>query len=108
MRDRAAYFGLASGALGFGIPWAVGVSLALPGRPVAAAIGDGSAMYALPALWTAANLKLPITFVIVNNRSYRVLKERLPPWEGKQIFTGMDLHEPAIDFSGLEQLKLWE
>ncbi len=103
MRDRAGYFGLSSGALGFGIPWAVGVSLALPGRPVAAAIGDGSAMYALPALWTAANLKLPITFVIVNNRGYRVLKERLAPWEGRQVFTGMNLHEPAIDFVGLAQ-----
>ncbi len=60
-------------------------------------------MYALPALWTAANLQLPITFVIVNNRSYRVLKERLPPWRGKQIFTGMDLHQPAVDFVGLAQ-----
>jgi benzoylformate decarboxylase len=103
MRDRAGYFGLSSGALGFGIPWAVGASLALPSRPVAAAIGDGSAMYALPALWTAAHLQLPITFVIVNNRGYRVLKERLPPWEGRQIFTGMNLHEPAIDFAGLAQ-----
>jgi benzoylformate decarboxylase len=101
MRDRSGYFGLTSGALGFGMPWAVGVSLALPGRPVAAVIGDGSAMYAVPALWTAAHLQLPITFVIVNNRSYRVLKERLPAWQGRQVFIGMDLREPSIDFAGL-------
>ncbi|OGA28567.1 MAG: benzoylformate decarboxylase [Betaproteobacteria bacterium RIFCSPLOWO2_02_FULL_65_24] len=100
MRDRSSYFGLASGALGFGLAWAVGVSLALPGRPVAAVIGDGSAMYALPALWTAAHCRVPVTFVIVNNRSYRVLKERMPPGAA---YTGMDLRDPAIDFVALAQ-----
>ena len=101
MRDRASFFGLTSGALGFGLPWAVGVSLALPGRPVAAIIGDGSSLYALPALWTAAHLRVPVTIVIVNNRSYRVLKERLVSWRNSHSFVGMDLHDPAIDFVGL-------
>ena len=101
LRDRRAYYGLASGGLGFGLPGAVGISLAQPGRPVLAVIGDGSAMYGVQALWTAAHLKLPITYVIANNRSYRILKERLVSMRATDRFTGMDLRDPEIDFSGL-------
>src|SRR6185503_17297569 len=77
LRDPRSFYGLASGGLGFAIPGAVGVSLALPGRPVAVMVGDGSTMYGVQALWTAAHLKLPITYIITNNRSYRIIKERL-------------------------------
>ncbi len=101
LRDRRGYYGLASGGLGFGLPGAVGVSLAQPGRPVVAVIGDGSAMYGVQALWTAAHLKLPITYVIANNRSYRILKERLVSMRATDRFTGMDLRDPEIDFTGL-------
>jgi benzoylformate decarboxylase len=100
-RDRRSFYGLASGGLGFGLPGAVGISLAQPGRPVVAVIGDGSAMYGVQALWTAAHLKLPITYVIVNNRSYRILKERLVSMRSTDHFTGMDLRDPDIDFAGL-------
>ena len=101
LRDARSYYGLASGGLGFGLPGAVGVSLAQPGRPVVAVIGDGSAMYGIQALWSAAHLKLPITYVIANNRSYRILKERLVSMRATDRFTGMDLREPDIDFTGL-------
>ena len=101
LRDPKAFYGLASGGLGFGLPGAVGISLAQPGRPVVAVIGDGSAMYGVQALWTAAHLKLPITYVIVNNRSYRILKERLVSMRATDRFTGMDLRDPEIDFAGL-------
>ncbi|MGH8744985.1 MAG: thiamine pyrophosphate-binding protein, partial [Burkholderiales bacterium] len=77
LRDPKSYYGLASGGLGFALPGAVGVSLALPGRPVVALVGDGSALYGVQALWSAAHEKLPVTYVIANNRSYRILKERL-------------------------------
>jgi benzoylformate decarboxylase len=100
-RDRRGFYGLASGGLGFGLPGVVGISLAQPGRPVVAIIGDGSAMYGVQALWTAAHLKLPITYVIVNNRSYRILKERLVSMRATDRFTGMDLRDPDIDFTGL-------
>jgi benzoylformate decarboxylase len=100
-RDRRSFYGLASGGLGFGLPGAVGISLAQPGRPVVAVIGDGSAMYGVQALWTAAHLKLPITYVIVNNRSYRILKERLVSMRATDRFTGMDIRDPEIDFTGL-------
>jgi benzoylformate decarboxylase len=101
LRDPRGYYGLASGGLGFGLPGAVGISLAQPGRPVVAIIGDGSAMYGVQALWTAAHLRLPITYVIANNRSYRILKERLVSMRATDRFTGMDLRDPDIDFTGL-------
>src|SRR6185295_8350829 len=64
LRDAHCYYGLASGGIGFAMAGAIGVSLALPQRPVVAIVGDGSAMYSIQALWTAAHLKLPITYVI--------------------------------------------
>jgi benzoylformate decarboxylase len=100
-RDAKSFYGLASGGLGFGLPGAIGVSLALPGRPVAAMIGDGSALYGIQALWTAAHLKLPITYVIANNRGYRILKERLVSMRKTNRFVGMDIREPAIDYTAL-------
>jgi benzoylformate decarboxylase len=103
LRDPQALFGLASGGLGFGIPGAVGVSLALPGRPVAAIVGDGSTMYGVQGLWTAAHHKLPITYIITNNRSYRIIKERLVSMRATAKFTGMDLRDPDIDFVHLGQ-----
>ena len=98
MQDANSFYGLASGGLGFGVPGAIGVSLAQPGRPVVAAIGDGSAMYGIQALWTAAHLKLPITYVIINNRSYRIIKERLLAGRNSDRFVAMDMKDPPIDF----------
>jgi len=101
IRDRQGFYGLASGGLGFGVPGAAGVSLALPGRPVVAVIGDGSALYGVQALWTVAHHRLPVTYVIANNRSYRILKERLVSFRGSRQFVGMDLRDPEIDYTGL-------
>jgi benzoylformate decarboxylase len=97
------FYGLASGGLGFALPGAIGVSLASRGRPVVAAVGDGSSMYAIQALWTAAHLELPITYVIINNRSYRIIKDRLVSLRKSERFTGMDLTQPSIDFVALAQ-----
>jgi benzoylformate decarboxylase len=103
VRDRQSFYGLASGGLGFALPGAIGVSLALPGRPVTAVLGDGSAIYGVQALWTAAHLRLPIIYVITNNRSYRILKERLVSMRATDAFVGMDIRDPAIDFAALAQ-----
>ena len=100
-RDTKAYYGLASGGLGFAVPGAVGISMAQPGRPVAALVGDGSAMYGIQGLWTAAHEKLPITYLIANNRGYRIIKERLVSFRKTDKFTGMDIREPDIDFVSL-------
>jgi len=102
-RDPRSFMGLASGGIGFALPGAVGASLALPGRPVVAVVGDGSAMYSIQALWTAAHLKLPVTYVIVNNRSYRILKERMVSFRNARAFTGMDFRDPPIDFKAMAE-----
>jgi benzoylformate decarboxylase len=101
--DHDSFFGLASGGLGFAIPGAVGISLAKPGRPVVAIVGDGSAMYGIQGLWTAAHFKLPITYVIANNKGYRIIKERLLSMQGSDQFIGMDMNDPAIDYCQLAQ-----
>lgn len=101
MNRADSFYGLASGGLGFGMAGAVGISLAKPGRPVVAAIGDGSAMYSIQALWTAAHFGLPVTYVILNNRGYRIIKERLVANRGSERFVGMDLKDPEIDFVGV-------
>ncbi len=107
LRGTRDFFGLASGGIGFAIAGAIGIQLAQPHRPLLAIIGDGSAMYSIQALWTAAHLGLPITYIICNNRSYRILKERLLAFKGmaatNQSFTGMDFHDPPIDFVALAQ-----
>lgn len=103
LRDAQSFHGLASGGIGFAVAGAIGVSLALPQRPVYAVIGDGSAMYTIQALWTAAHYKLPITYIICNNQSYRILKERLVSMRGTDKFIGMDLRDPPIDFVGLAE-----
>ena len=100
-RDAKAFFGLGSGGIGFAMAGAVGVQLALPDRPVVAIVGDGSAMYSIQALWTAANAKLPITYVIANNGGYRIIKERLKSFHGVEQYTGMEFKDPQIDFTGL-------
>ena len=103
LRHAHAHFGMASGGIGWGIAAANGVSVALPKRPVCAIIGDGSAMYSVQALWTAAHYKLPVTYVICNNRSYRILKERLVSMRGAEKHVGMDLRDPPIEWVGLAQ-----
>jgi benzoylformate decarboxylase len=113
-RDRYGYHALASGGIGWGLPAAVGVSLANPDRPVVCFSGDGSAMYSIQALWTAAHHKLPLTVVIVNNGGYRIIKQRLLAFHGDDHFVGMDFVDPKVDFTamakalGLEAFRITE
>jgi len=100
-RDRNSYFGNVSGGIGWGIAAAVGVQIAEPGRRVVALIGDGSAMYSIQALWSAANQKLPMTFVICNNGGYQILKNRLKLFHGNDKPIGMDFKDPPIDTTAL-------
>jgi benzoylformate decarboxylase len=68
------YFTMDSGGLGFGMPAAIGIALGRPGARVICIVGDGSSMYSIQALWSASQWKLPITFVIINNRRYAALQ----------------------------------
>jgi benzoylformate decarboxylase len=103
--DAKSYFGLRGGGIGWGLPAAIGVKLALPQRPVVALIGDGSAMYTCQGLWTAAHDSVPVVFVIFNNASYRILKQRTLGLKGfsaeDDVYVGMDLDKPLIDHVGL-------
>jgi benzoylformate decarboxylase len=100
-RDRYGYHALASGGIGWGLPASVGVSLANPDRPVVCYSGDGSSMYSIQSLWTAANHRLPLTFIIVNNGGYRIIKQRLLAFHGDDHYVGMDFIDPPVDFTGL-------
>ena len=100
-KSSSSLFGMASGGIGWGVPAACGVQAAFPERPVIAIIGDGSSMYSIQALWTAANQKLPVNYVICDNGGYRIIKERLFAFHGNENFIGMDFKEPAVDFVGL-------
>ena len=87
-----------SGGLGYGLPASVGVALAEPGKRVIAVIGDGSSMYGIQALWTAAQSKLPMTILIVNNGGYLALKHMGEMFQ-MQDLVGVDV--PGIDFVAL-------
>ena len=103
------WFGMRGGGIGVALPQAIGIKIACPDRPVLALSGDGSAMYAIQALWTAAHYGLGIVAVIVNNRSYRILKQRTRALGGASAATdtyvGMDLTNPAIDFVALSEAQ---
>ncbi len=102
-RDRWCYHGNASGGIGWGLPGSIGVQMAHPNRKVVCISGDGSALYSIQALWTAANMNLPITFVITNNKGYRILKQRITAFHGSENYLGMEFDEPEIDFAGIAQ-----
>ena len=103
--DSKSFFGLRGGGIGWGLPAALGVKLALPRRPVVALVGDGSAMYTAQALWTAAHDSIAVVYVIFNNASYRILKERTKALKGfsaeDDTYVAMDLDKPLIDYIGL-------
>lgn len=105
MAGPGSFYTMASGGLGYGMPAAVGLALGrqrmgLKGRTIAL-IGDGSSMYSIQALYTAAQLALPITFVILNNRRYAALQDFAPVFgfaPGEKP-AGTDL--PELDFVSL-------
>jgi benzoylformate decarboxylase len=103
--DPLSFFGNRGGGIGWGLPAAVGVQLAAPDRRVVALIGDGSAMYSIQALYTAARERIPVVFMIINNRSYRILKQRTNAMKSfaaqTDTYVGMDLTNPAIGFMDL-------
>ena len=110
MIDRDSFFTCASGGLGHGLPAAIGIALASPARKVIALIGDGSAMYAIQGLWSAARLGVAVAFIIVNNSSYRALEEfgrhfgisalpgvQLPDLDFCALATGHDVRSLRVD-----------
>jgi thiamine pyrophosphate-dependent acetolactate synthase large subunit-like protein len=101
------YFRARGGGIGPGLPGTLGVKLAFPDKPVVGVIADGSAMFTITALWTAAHHRIPVTWVICNNASYRILKENLVDYLGPRAaghtFVAMDLTEPPLRFDRIAE-----
>ena len=98
------YVGARGGGIGQALPGALGVKLAHPDRPVVALSGDGSAMYSIQALWTAAHHELAVVFLILNNREYRILKHNMDTYRQRfgakpdRGYPNMDLVSPDLGF----------
>jgi benzoylformate decarboxylase len=105
LKNTTGYFGHRGWALGWGLGCALGVQLAWPERPVLALLGEGSAMYGIQGLWTAARYRLPVTFVICNNAQYQILKVGARQFELPAAragrFVGLDIAGPEVDLVGL-------
>ena len=102
-------FGNHGGGIGQGLPGAIGVKLAYPDRPVVAVVGDGSAMYTIQSLWSAARHRIPVIYIILSNRSYRVLKFNMNRYRRQldipleRSYPFMDFDDPPLDFVRLAE-----
>jgi len=99
--ESETFYTMCSGGLGYSLPAAVGVALAKPQARVIALVGDGSAMYAVQALWSAVQLRLPLVVVILKNRRYAALHEfaRIFGYRPGEPIPGTEL--PGLDFVAL-------
>ena len=95
------YHTSAAGGLGFCMPGSVGYKLAVPERPVVCAIGDGSSMYSIQALWSASRYAADVTFIVVNNRGYSILK-------GFRDAIGAGDTVPGLDVEGIDFVAVAE
>src|SRR5206468_8324919 len=95
MRGQDSFYTMASGGLGYGLPASVGIALGRPDIRTVCLIGDGSAMYSIQALWTAAQRKLPLTVVVINNAGYGAMRSFSQVMQVRDV-PGLDL--PDIDF----------
>ena len=100
MRGQDSFYTMSSGGLGYALPAAVGVALGRPGIRTVCLIGDGSAMYSIQALWTAAQRKLPLTVVVVNNAGYGAMRSFSQVMQVRKV-PGLEL--PGIDFVSIAQ-----
>jgi len=95
MRGQDSFYTMASGGLGYSLPAAVGMALGRPKQRTVCLIGDGSAMYSIQALWTAAQRKLPLTIVVINNSGYGAMRSFSQVMQVRNV-PGLEL--PGIDF----------
>ena len=100
MRGQDSFYTMASGGLGWSLPAAVGMSLGRASVRTVCLIGDGSAMYSIQALWTAAQRKLPLTVVVINNAGYGAMRSFSQVMQVRNV--------PGLDLPGLDFVKLAE
>ena len=94
------YYFTAGGGLGFALPASIGVQMAEPDRPVVCVLGEGSAQYAIQAFWTAAAYAVPVTFLVLRNEEYAILK-----WFGdiEQVTGAPGLDLPALEVASVAE-----
>jgi acetolactate synthase-1/2/3 large subunit len=101
------HLALTGGAIGYGLPVAVGAAIAAPGRKVVCPHGDGGAAYTVQALWTMAREKLDVTTVVFANRSYAILNIELQrvgaTGAGAKALSMLDLHNPEMNWTRIAQ-----
>jgi acetolactate synthase-1/2/3 large subunit len=98
---RHTWLTVAGGALGQGMPAAVGAAIACPERPVIALEGDGATLYSIQSLWTMARERLDVTVIVLNNRAYRMISTEFSRHGkplGDAVRSVSDLGDPNIDF----------
>ncbi|WP_295851184.1 benzoylformate decarboxylase [Tardiphaga sp.] len=100
MRGANSFYTMSSGGLGHSLPASVGMALAHPEQRTVCLIGDGSAMYSIQALWTAAQRKLPLTVVVINNAGYGAMRSFSQVMQVRNV--------PGLDLPGLDFVKLAE
>jgi benzoylformate decarboxylase len=100
MRGQDSFYTMASGGLGYGLPASVGIALGRPNIRTVCLVGDGSAMYSIQALWTAAQRKLALTVVVINNAGYGAMRSFSQVMQVRNV-PGLDL--PGIDFVRIAQ-----
>jgi benzoylformate decarboxylase len=100
MRGQDSFYTMASGGLGYSLPAAAGMALGRPGVRTVCLIGDGSAMYSIQALWTAAQRKLPLTVVVINNAGYGAMRSFSQVMQVRNV--------PGLELPGLDFVKLAE
>jgi benzoylformate decarboxylase len=106
IRDRlrlsrpGSYYFMSGGGLGFALPASIGVQMAEPGRPVVCVLGEGSAQYAIQGFWTAVAYDVPVTFLVLRNEEYAILK-----WFGEieQVTGAPGLDLPALDVAAVAE-----
>jgi benzoylformate decarboxylase len=98
IRNYGQFYTMASGGLGYGLPAAVGMALAKPERRIIAIIGDGSLMYSIQALWTAAQHRLPLSVVVINNAGYGAMRSFSQTLNVKG--------PPGIDLPGIDSAQI--
>jgi benzoylformate decarboxylase len=99
-REPLGFLSAAMGGLGFALPAATGVRMALPERPVVAVVGDGSAMYGIQALWSAAHYRVGVVFVILSNGGYAIMDRLVERHGSKGPWPGFD-----VDIAGIARAQ---
>jgi len=99
LNEPGSFYSVPNGVLGFGLPAAVGLQMALPERRLICPVGDGSIQYSVQALWSAVQNKANVVFIVLRNGDYSAVK-------GFCDFTQVGRNVPGMDIPGIDMVKI--